>query len=60
MAKKLNIEVLAEGVETLEEIELLKKIDCSLFQGYYYSKPLSLPEFSKFIQQKHLLSFLWI
>jgi len=55
MAKKLNIEVLAEGVETLEEIELLKKIDCSLFQGYYYSKPLSLPEFSKFIQQKHLL-----
>lgn len=45
MAEGLNIRVLCEGVETKEQIELLKKLGCKYVQGYYYSKPLSMGEF---------------
>ena len=36
----LNLEVIAEGVETIEQIDFLKKNGCHQFQGYYYSKPI--------------------
>jgi len=39
----LNLEVIAEGVETIEQIDFLKNHGCSQFQGYFYSKPI-LPE----------------
>ncbi|MFT4788746.1 MAG: EAL domain-containing protein (putative c-di-GMP-specific phosphodiesterase class I), partial [Paraglaciecola sp.] len=32
--------LVAEGVETLEQLRLLEKIGCDLVQGYYFSKPL--------------------
>jgi len=38
LADALNIEVIAEGVETKEHYELLKELGCKLFQGYYFSK----------------------
>ena len=38
LADALNIEVVAEGVETKEHYELLKELGCKLFQGYYFSK----------------------
>jgi diguanylate cyclase (GGDEF)-like protein/PAS domain S-box-containing protein len=41
MAKNLRLDVVAEGVETLEQFELLKKFNCAFGQGYYFSKPLS-------------------
>lgn len=40
LSKKLNYNVIAEGVESLEQKELLKKMGCTYIQGYYYSKPL--------------------
>lgn len=40
LSKKLNYNVVAEGVESLEQKELLKKMGCTFIQGYYYSKPL--------------------
>ena len=40
LAKQLNINVVAEGVECNEQINLLKEIGCEIFQGYYYSKPV--------------------
>lgn len=40
LSKKLNYNVIAEGVESLEQKELLKKMGCNYIQGYYYSKPL--------------------
>jgi len=39
MAKGLDLEVIAEGVETLSQIEALIALDCHTGQGYYYSKP---------------------
>ncbi len=40
MASSLNVEVLAEGVETSEQLEFLKKEGCDEGQGYYFSQPL--------------------
>ena len=44
MAKKLHIHTLAEGAESLEQVEFLKRIGVEKIQGYYYSKPLPYPE----------------
>lgn len=44
IAHLLNCEVIAEGVETQEQIDYLKKYKCDIIQGYYYSKPLPFEE----------------
>jgi len=46
MAKKLKLEVVCEGVETKEQVEFLRDVDCDIVQGYYYSKPIPLDVFS--------------
>ena len=40
MAQKLNLEVVAEGVETKEQVEFLANNNCYVVQGYYYSPPI--------------------
>lgn len=47
MCKKLDIKCVAEGIETKEQVEFLKKIKCDMIQGYYFSKPLTVEEFEK-------------
>ncbi|HEX5056582.1 MAG TPA: GGDEF domain-containing response regulator [Gammaproteobacteria bacterium] len=47
LADKLEIEVLAEGVDSREQIDWLIQHGCHLFQGFYYAKPLFPPEFAK-------------
>ena len=44
MASNLHLEVVAEGVETGEQVAMLKKLQCKYGQGYYFSKPLSADE----------------
>jgi diguanylate cyclase (GGDEF)-like protein/PAS domain S-box-containing protein len=44
MASNLHLEVVAEGVETSEQVAMLKKLHCKYGQGYYFSKPLSAEE----------------
>ena len=44
-AENLNIPVVAEGVETEAQLQLLKKLGCAMAQGYYFSRPLPLAEF---------------
>jgi diguanylate cyclase (GGDEF)-like protein len=44
MAKNLQLDVIAEGVETIEQVALLKKLQCKYAQGYYFSKPLAAEE----------------
>jgi diguanylate cyclase (GGDEF)-like protein/PAS domain S-box-containing protein len=44
LAKNLHLDVVAEGVETAEQVQLLKKLDCKYAQGYYFSKPLAADE----------------
>lgn len=47
MAKSLGMYVITEGVETKEQIEYLTDMGCDVFQGYYFSKPLSIETFEK-------------
>src|SRR5690606_24403142 len=44
LAKNLELEVLAEGVETDAQLEFLKQQDCSLVQGFHYFKPMASKE----------------
>jgi len=46
MAKKLELEVVAEGVETKEDVDILSMYGCDFAQGYYYSKPIAPAEFN--------------
>lgn len=45
IAKALGIPVIAEGVETEEQLKRLKELGCPIVQGYYFSKPLHSTEF---------------
>ena len=49
IAHTLEMDVIAEGVETKEQLAILKAIRCDGIQGYYYSKPLPIDEASKLI-----------
>ncbi|PCJ43191.1 MAG: GGDEF-domain containing protein [Moraxellaceae bacterium] len=44
LGHNLNMEVIAEGTETLEQIDFLKKAHCDYAQGYYYSRPVNKNE----------------
>ena len=52
MAKALNMDVITEGVETEKQLDFLSGIGCEMFQGFYFSKPLPLPEFLAFIKKQ--------
>ena len=41
MANNLRLDVVAEGVETVQQVAMLKKLECKYGQGYYFSRPLS-------------------
>lgn len=47
IAKNLNVPVVAEGVETKSQLELLRKLGCRLVQGYYFSRPLPAADFER-------------
>ena len=49
MSKTLGVEVVAEGVETKEQVELLSGLDIDYCQGYFFSKPLPLREFINYL-----------
>jgi len=49
MAHVLNLEVIAEGVETDEQLSLLHGYDCDIAQGYLYSPPLPLKQLWNYI-----------
>ena len=52
IARLLEVPVIAEGVETKEQMELLKKLGCDIIQGYYFSKPLPPGEFGDLIEKE--------
>lgn len=49
MAQGLNLEVIAEGVETAAQATILKNMGCSIMQGYYFAKPMPMKEFEKLL-----------
>ncbi|MDD3338588.1 MAG: EAL domain-containing protein [Lachnospiraceae bacterium] len=49
LAKWMNLLVVAEGVETRQQVELLRNMDCNYVQGYYFAKPMPHPEFEALV-----------
>ena len=52
IAKYLNVPVVAEGVETKNQLDILKQASCELVQGYYFSRPLPPEEFEHLIERE--------
>lgn len=50
MANRLNMEVIAEGVETEDQRNVLEQYDCPLFQGYLFSKPMPIEQFEALLK----------
>ncbi len=55
LAHNLQYKVIAEGVETAEQLQMLTDLGCSIIQGYYISRPLNAAGASKFLQQGKVL-----
>ena len=51
LAKALDMNVIAEGVETQEQADLLDQFGCRYAQGYFYSKPLPAGEFIELLKK---------
>jgi len=56
MAHKLGIAVIAEGVETLDQLELLRQFSCDEMQGYLFSRPVPVAEFALMLGKGRSLS----
>jgi diguanylate cyclase (GGDEF)-like protein/PAS domain S-box-containing protein len=52
LARALDLKVIAEGVETAEQVEQLRKMECDMVQGSYFSKPLPSGAVSDLLQQQ--------
>ena len=50
MAKEMNLKIVAEGIENRDELFAFLKYDIEYIQGYYFSKPLPMPEFIDFVK----------
>ncbi|MEG1416624.1 MAG: GGDEF domain-containing phosphodiesterase [Clostridium sp.] len=53
IAKNLNLTTIAEGVETKSQIDFLKHVGCDMVQGYYFSKPLQVSEYTALIKKSY-------
>lgn len=51
LGSSLSLKIIAEGVETQEQLEFLRSQHCDEIQGFYFYKPLSVNEFEKLFQQ---------
>ena len=49
MSQQLGLNVVAEGVETKEQLRFLRRHNCNHVQGYIFSKPLSAEDFLEFL-----------
>ena len=50
MGRSLGLTVVAEGVETREQLDFLRKHACDEFQGYYFSKPIDGRDFAELLR----------
>lgn len=55
LAKWMGYNVVAEGIETPEQIQMLRNMDCNFVQGYYYAKPMPRREFEIHMLKNHVI-----
>ena len=53
MSKELGIDVVTEGVEREDQINLLKEVGCHIVQGFFYDNPMPKPDFEKRLEKKY-------
>lgn len=51
IAKHLGVKTIVEGVETKEQVDFIRKLQCDVIQGFYYSKPLSKEDFENYFNE---------
>ncbi|WP_130862754.1 EAL domain-containing protein [Bacilliculturomica massiliensis] len=56
LARWMNLSVVAEGVETREQLERLRAIGCDYVQGYYFAKPMPCEEFASLLKEQGSVS----
>lgn len=54
MIRNLGYQIICEGVETDEQIEILRQIGCDEIQGYWYSKPLKMEDYKELLQTEKI------
>ncbi len=52
MSKKLNLHVTVEGIETLEQMKIVKELGCNTVQGYYMARPMPKDDFLKLLKEE--------
>ncbi len=53
MSRKMKLSVIAEGVETEDQIQVIKDIGLNYVQGFYYYKPMSVDEYEKMLKSEN-------
>jgi EAL domain-containing protein (putative c-di-GMP-specific phosphodiesterase class I) len=56
LAHKLRLELIAEGVETLDQMSMLKSMGCNFAQGYFFQRPLSCDQALEYVQKHNCKS----
>ena len=60
LADTMQLKVVAEGVETIEQLQVLNRFNCELIQGFFFSKPLKNDDFVRFVTQNFYQDkFMW-
>ena len=57
MSHTLGLPIIAEGVETSEQINLLKGMGINYVQGFYYYKPIPIDEFERLLSDQNKISY---
>ena len=50
MAHTLDIRVVSEGIETVEQLDMLRSINCEIGQGFLFAKPMPIEDYDKMIK----------
>lgn len=54
LSNHLNMDVIAEGVETMEQLKVLQNYNCNTVQGYLFSKPVPANQFAKLLKKQRI------
>jgi two-component system CheB/CheR fusion protein len=54
MARSLNIQVVAEGIETWQQLEILRNMGCALAQGFLFARPCAAAEAARYLRVEPL------
>ncbi|HLR43544.1 MAG TPA: EAL domain-containing protein [Pseudogracilibacillus sp.] len=56
LGQNLNFEIIAEGIETMEQLAYLRSLDCHEGQGYYWSKPVESEEIERLYEEQNVIN----